>query len=156
MNPLSLLPSVDRLLSAATISSLIDLHGRASVTGVVREVLGAAREAVKQGGAMPSEDALITRVGAGVTAKTTPKLRPVFNLTGTVLHTNLGRAPLPEEAVQALIAAARSPCALEYDIASGGRGDRDSVVDELLCELTGAEAATVVNNNAAAVLLTLA
>jgi len=143
MNPLSLLPSVDRLLSAAAISSLIDLHGRAIVTGVVREVLGAAREAVKQGGAMPSEDALITRVGAGATAKTRPKLRPVFNLTGTVLHTNLGRAPLPEEAVQALIAAARSPCALEYDIASGGRGDRDSVVDELLCELTGAEAATV-------------
>ncbi len=155
MNPLSLLPSVDRLLSAAAISSLIDLHGRAIVTGVVREVLGAAREAVKQGGAMPSEDALITRVGAGATAKTRPKLRPVFNLTGTVLHTNLGRAPLPEEAVQALIAAARSPCALEYDIASGGRGDRDSVVDELLCELTGAEAATVVNNNAAAVFLLL-
>ena len=119
MNPLSLLPSVDGLLSVAAISSLIDLHGRAIVTGVVREVLGAAREAVKQGGALPSEDALITRVGAGVTAKTRPKLRPVFNLTGTVLHTNLGRAPLPEEAVQALLTAARSPCALEYDIASG-------------------------------------
>ena len=155
MNPLSLLPSVDRLLSVAAISSLIDLHGRAIVTGVVREVLGAAREAVKQGGALPSEDALITRVGAGVTAKTRPKLRPVFNLTGTVLHTNLGRAPLPEEAVQALLTAARSPCALEYDIASGGRGDRDDIVNDLLCELTGAEAATVVNNNAAAVFLLL-
>ena len=155
MNPLSRLPSVDRLLSTATLSSLVDLHGRAVVTGVVRETLAATREAVKQGGSLANEEALIARVGAGVTAKMTPKLRPVFNLTGTVLHTNLGRAPLPEEAVQALVAAARSPCALEYDIDSGSRGDRDDIVNELLCELTGAEAATVVNNNAAAVFLLL-
>ncbi len=155
MNPLSRLPSVDRLLSAAAISSLIETHGRALVAGVLREVLAAAREAVKQGAAPPDEAGLITRVGAGVTAKVAPKLRQVFNLTGTVLHTNLGRAPLPEEAVQALLAAARSPCALEYDIESGGRGDRDDIVNELLCELTGAEAATVVNNNAAAVFLLL-
>jgi L-seryl-tRNA(Ser) seleniumtransferase len=155
MNPLSQLPAVDRLLSAASIPSLIELHGRAVVTGVAREVLTATREAYRQGDPLPDEATLIARVGVGVTAKMTPKLRPVFNLTGTVLHTNLGRAPLPEEAVQALLTAARSPCALEYDIDSGGRGDRDDIVNELLCELTGAEAATVVNNNAAAVFLLL-
>ena len=155
MNPLSQLPSVDRLLSAADIASLVDAHGRILVTGIVREVLASTREAFKQGTTLPAEDDLISRVGAGVTAKIQPRLRPVVNLTGTVLHTNLGRAPLPEEAVQALIAAARSPCALEYDIESGGRGDRDDIVNELLCELTGAEAATVVNNNAAAVFLLL-
>jgi L-seryl-tRNA(Ser) seleniumtransferase len=155
MNPLSRLPSVDRLLSAAALTSLLAAHGRAVVTAVIRDVLAATRDAVKAGAPLPDETALLARVGAGVTAKTQPKLRPVFNLTGTVLHTNLGRASLPEEAVQALITAARSPCALEYDIESGGRGDRDNVVNELLCELTGAEAATVVNNNAAAVFLLL-
>jgi len=155
MNPLSQLPSVDRLLSTAALGPLVDLHGRAVVTGMVRDVLAGARAAAKNGAAPPDEAGLLEEVGAGVTAKMRPKLRPVFNLTGTVLHTNLGRAPLPEEAVQALIAAARNPCALEYDVESGGRGDRDDIVNELLCELTGAEAATVVNNNAAAVFLLL-
>jgi L-seryl-tRNA(Ser) seleniumtransferase len=155
MNPLSQLPSVDRLLGATALAPLIDLHGRAVVTATIRDVLAATRAALREGGPAPDEAALIARVGAGVTAKTQAKLRPVFNLTGTVLHTNLGRAPLPEEAVQALVTAARNPCALEYDIESGGRGDRDNVVDELLRELTGAEAATVVNNNAAAVFLLL-
>ncbi len=155
MNPLSQLPSVDRLLSTAALAALVDLHGRAVVTTMVRDVLAAARSAAKDGAPLPDEAGLLEKVGAGVTAKTRPKLRPVFNLTGTVLHTNLGRAPLPEEAVQALIVAAHSPCALEYDIDSGGRGDRDDIVGELLCELTGAEAATVVNNNAAAVFLLL-
>ena len=159
MNPLSQLPSVDRLLSSPALVSLVDAHGRAIVTGIVRDVLATTRAAVKAGAPPPDEAtliaALINEVGAGVTAKVRPKLRPVFNLTGTVLHTNLGRAPLPEEAVQALVAAARSPCALEYDVESGRRGDRDDIVNDLLCELTGAEAATVVNNNAAAVFLLL-
>jgi L-seryl-tRNA(Ser) seleniumtransferase len=155
MNPLSQLPSVDRLLSAAPLAALVDLHGRAVVTAMVRDVLAATRAAMKDGVPLPDQAGLLEKVGAGVTAKMRPGLRPVFNLTGTVLHTNLGRAPLPEEAVQALVAAARSPCALEYDIESGGRGDRDGIVNKLLCELTGAEAATVVNNNAAAVFLLL-
>ena len=155
INPLSQLPSVDRLLSTAALASLIDAYGRAVVTGIVRDVLATTRTAVKNGAPLADESALLAQVSADAMAKMRPKLRPVFNLTGTVLHTILGRAALPEEAVQALIAAARSPCALEYDLESGGRGDRDNVVDDLLCELTGAEAATVVNNNAAAVFLLL-
>ena len=155
MNPLAQLPSVDRLLNHAAIQSLIDSHGRAVVTKLVRETLAAARDAACGGAPLPDDDTLLAKVGAGATALALPKLRPVFNLTGTVLHTNLGRAPLPEEAVEAIVMAARAPCALEYDIDSGGRGDRDDIVAELLRELTGAEAATVVNNNAAAVFLLL-
>ena len=154
-NALAQLPSVDRLLAHAAVIPLIDRHGRALVTRLVRETLAATREAVRAGASMPDETALAAKVSAGVTAQSQPKLRAVFNLTGTVLHTNLGRAVLPEAAVEALVRAARAPCALEYDIDTGGRGDRDDIVNELLCELTGAEAATVVNNNAAAVFLLL-
>jgi L-seryl-tRNA(Ser) seleniumtransferase len=121
-------------------------------------MLETAREALRAGKAASddwSADALGERLGAALTQRFAPRLRRVMNLTGTVLHTNLGRAMLPEEAVRAAVLAMTSACNLEYDLGTGGRGDRDDVVDELLKDLTGCEAATVVNNNAAAVFLVL-
>jgi L-seryl-tRNA(Ser) seleniumtransferase len=152
---LAKLPSVDRLLAHPAIAPLIESHGRAITTRLVRDTLTKARTAGREGTPIPDEAMLIATVSLGGKALAQAKLRRVFNLTGTVLHTNLGRAQLPEEAVEALVMAARSPCALEYDVDTGGRGDRDDVVNDLVCELTGAEAATVVNNNAAAVFLLL-
>jgi len=125
------------------------------VTREVRSLLDEVRDSVRSGAALPDQAHLIETICTRVKQRLLPGLRPVYNLTGTVLHTNLGRAPLPEEAVEALVTAARNPCALEYNIEDGSRGDRDDVVNTLLCELTGAEAATVVNNNAAAVFLLL-
>ncbi len=151
----SQLPSVDRLLAEPQLQALAAQHGRAIATRAVREELAAVRQNLPETPATALRAALVAAITARIARATRPRLRRVFNLSGTVLHTNLGRAQLPEEAVEALVIAARSPCALEYDVDSGGRGDRDDVVDELLRELTGAEAATIVNNNAAAVFLLL-
>ena len=155
MNQLSKLPSVSRLLAAPQLAPLLEIHGHQFMTRVVRTTLDEARQAAHKGSEVPDASSLIARISDAVQALSLPRLRAVFNLTGTVLHTNLGRAPLPEEAVAAMVMAARNPCALEYDLGDGGRGDRDDIVEDLLCELTGAEAATVVNNNAAAVFLLL-
>jgi len=153
--PLASLPAVDRLLGAEPLQQAVAVHGRSPVVQALRATLAAARSAILAGAAAPTGDSLIADTLAALELAARPNLRRVFNLTGTVLHTNLGRATLPEEAIAAMVDAARHPCALEYDLASGGRGDRDDLVNELLCELTGAEAATVVNNNAAAVFLLL-
>ena len=151
------LPSVDRLLQQ--LADTIDRHGRQPVTGCIRAELAAAREGLRHGLPLPDEGALLAAIRRRADETGRANLRPVFNLTGTVLHTNLGRALLAEDAIALMVEAARSPCALEYDLASGGRGDRDDLVSELLAELiAGGDpniAATIVNNNAAAVLLTL-
>ena len=149
-------PSIDRVLNWAAVSPLIAEYGREPVLAGVRSILDSTRQAARNGDLVDyTEPALTARLAAHLAQRNAPRLQRVFNLTGTVLHTNLGRAPLPEEAVAALLMAARHPCALEYDLETGGRGDRDDVVEAVLCELTGAEAATVVNNNAAAVFLLL-
>ena len=149
---LAALPSVDRLLTRAETAPLIAGHGRPAVTSAIRDVLGEQRTR-----RAPESDqrAILEQVAARLERDAQPSLRPVFNLTGTVLHTNLGRAQLPQEAVAAMAAAARSAVNLEYDLEAGRRGERDDHVEPLLRRLTGAEAATVVNNNAAALLLAL-
>jgi L-seryl-tRNA(Ser) seleniumtransferase len=149
-------PSIDRVLNWSAVASLIAEYGREPVLAGVRTLLDGARESARAGGLVDyTEPAVAADLAAHLARNNAPRLQRVFNLTGTVLHTNLGRAPLPEAAVEALVMAACHPCALEYDLDSGGRGDRDDVVEGVLCELTGAEAATVVNNNAAAVFLLL-
>lgn len=148
------LPSVDVVLKAA--ETLVDHHGRAAVTRAIREALEVARSDLRAGrDAARTVDALVRRASDALEGGARPSLQPVLNLTGTVLHTNLGRALLAREAIAAATAAMREAVTLEYDVTTGRRGERDDHVRALLCDLTGAEDATVVNNNAAAVLLVL-
>ena len=152
------LPSVDRALATPAMQALADCHGHGAVASALRaefDVLRPQALAGQLSAEAIADAALADACERRLAARFAPRLKAVFNLTGTVLHTNLGRALLPDEAVQSVMRALTAPANLEFDLATGGRGDRDDLVDELLCELTGAEAATVVNNNAAAVLLTL-
>jgi L-seryl-tRNA(Ser) seleniumtransferase len=146
------LPSVDALLRAPESAVLLGRFGREAVTGVLRDLLSARRGAGAFGAAAGT---IIHEAADQLAVRFARSQRPVFNMTGTVLHTNLGRAPLPVEAAEAAAEALRSATTLEFDLMAGQRGERDDHVSGLLCELTGAEAATVVNNNAAAVMLVL-
>ncbi|MGF6931889.1 L-seryl-tRNA(Ser) seleniumtransferase [Paraburkholderia sp. UCT70] len=155
-------PSVDKVLASEEFVPLIGAYGRTQVLNALRDALDAWRISAQSGDAAanPTVSALDTAqlhatVAAALLARNASRLRSVFNLTGTVLHTNLGRALLPDESVRAVMSALTQPANLEFDLATGTRGDRDELIDDLICELTGAEAATIVNNNAAAVLLTL-
>lgn len=154
---LATLPSVDRLLRRGEVGALVAEFGRLAVTAGIREILSELRTSgdAQKAHETPPDDWIIEHLAGRLEQESRPSLRTVFNLTGTVLHTNLGRAPLPEEAIHAAAMAARAPSNLEYDLTTGRRGDRDTHLERQLCRLTGAEAATVVNNNAAAVLLVL-
>ena len=145
------LPAVDRVLRSEGGDALIARYGRPLVLDAVRGTLAERRlsgKAASVAAIIEASDAVLDRIMR-------PSQRRVFNLTGTVLHTNLGRASLPEEAIAAAAAAMRDPTTLEYDLASGRRGERDDHVTGWLTRLTGAEAALAVNNNAGALVLTL-
>lgn len=151
-------PSVERVLAAAEFEAVIAAYGRTQTLAALRETLDAWRADAQAGRASVDalSDAQLARtVDARLAKRARSSVRSVFNLTGTVLHTNLGRALLPDEAVRAVAEILTRPANLEFDLDTGARGDRDDLINGLICELTGAEAATVVNNNAAAVLLTL-
>ncbi len=150
------LPSVDDILKTDAAILAIAQFGRPAVLRALRQALEAIRTALRAGKIRPCQpEAIASAAVVELVADAQSTLRPVFNLTGTVLHTNLGRALIAEVAVEAAIAAMRSVVALEFDLGSGKRGERDDHLRRLVCELSGAEDATVVNNNAAAVLLVL-
>ncbi|MFG6455675.1 L-seryl-tRNA(Sec) selenium transferase [Roseateles sp. BYS96W] len=149
------LPALDRVLRDC--AGVVAEHGHTLVAREARALLDGLRARAIAGELMLAELALLPQaLAARVAARMQPAMRPVVNLTGTVIHTNLGRALLADAALHQVLALMGSPNNLEYDLASGSRGDRDDLIEDLLCELTGAEAATVVNNNAAAVLLGIA
>lgn len=152
------IPSLERLLGSPEGQTMAHEWGRSRLTATLRSLLEDARTKAKAG-TLPATAlqaaTLLDQARRLMADQDQPRLKAVYNLTGTVLHTNLGRALLPDEAVQAVVRALTTPANLEFDLDTGRRGDRDDLIEELLRELTGAEAATVVNNNAAAVLLML-
>jgi L-seryl-tRNA(Ser) seleniumtransferase len=148
------LPSVDRLLSDSRVGTLVERYGRPHVVQTLRALLEAERAALASGGKF-DERAFVESCAAQLDIETRPSLKAVHNLTGTVLHTNLGRAAMPKAAAEAVMQAMTRPVNLEFDLDGAARGERDTHIERWLTRLTGAEATAVVNNNAAAVYLTL-
>ena len=156
---LSVLPAVDRVLCEPSVDALTARCSRPLLAGIVRAAIDAVRLDLLAGTSASSESDALAVIVADVHQRLAltlqPRLKPVINATGIILHTNLGRAPLAPTAVQAITTTAAGYANVEVDLPSGQRGHRHLLVEDLLCQLTGAEAAAVVNNNAAAVLLTL-
>ena len=149
------IPSVDRLLGEDAVQALIAAYGHRQAVEGLRETLDQARDEVRAGADVPDVAALVKRAGARLQERLAPTLRPVINATGVIIHTNLGRAPLSAATRAAMEAVSRGYSTLEYDLQAGRRGHRTVHAERLLCKLTGAESALVVNNNAGAVLLAL-
>ena len=150
------LPSVNDVLDDERVSRLVQEFSHEAVLGLVRDEIDRARDSIRNGGALPSADLLADAVERRAASLWGSMPMPVINATGVILHTNLGRAPLSDDAMEAMRAANESYGDLEFDLETGRRGSRQGRVAELLCQLTGVEGALVVNNNASAVLLGLA
>jgi len=153
-NPYRALPSVDHLLAHERLQPLAATAGDA-LTPLVRQAIEIARAAIARGAEPPSEDEIAEQVLGLAEAVFRPSLRPVINATGVIVHTNLGRAPLSTAAIEAMTAVGRGYSNLEFDLEAGERGSRHTHLETVLRQLTGAEAAIVVNNNASALLLAL-
>jgi len=149
------LPSVDKLTSDERIGHLLGHYPHDLIVNLVRRCLADARLAITHGSSSPSLDKIVDSILSQVQELGQLSLRRVINAGGVILHTNLGRAPLSKETTTAMEMVATGYCNLEFDLESGTRGSRDVHIEKILCQLTGAEAALVVNNNASAVLLAL-
>jgi L-seryl-tRNA(Ser) seleniumtransferase len=152
---LRLLPSVDELLHSDSGQQLVQRYSRSMTLQAIRASISQARLHIHQGASCPSPDEILTAAERFLEESQRPNLQPVINATGVIINTNLGRSPLSQEALQAVQRVAAGYSNLEYELEAGKRGSRHAHVSALLCELTGAEAALVTNNNAAAVLLAL-
>ncbi len=152
---LSKLPSVNKLLQQRDLNRLADAHGHDLLVNAIRTELEVARQQIIAGQPSPSEAELVQSTMTRLFADVRPSLQPVINATGVIIHTNLGRALLSQRAREAMWQAASTYSNLEYDLEVGQRGSRYVHAADLLCRLSGAEAAVVVNNNAGAVILAL-
>jgi L-seryl-tRNA(Ser) seleniumtransferase len=149
------LPSVDKLLSDSRIKQLGDIYPHDLLVDLIRQRLEQERASIARGAPSSALDEIVESIRAQANALASLHPHYLINASGVILHTNLGRAPLSKEAMAAMEVASKGYCDLEFNLDSGTRGSRNTHIEQLLCQLTGAEAALVVNNNASAVLLGL-